>query len=91
MVDREPTDERLKLRLQEQDTLIAQLRMTEERLAECELLAHGWFDNSMVGLAQTDADGRFKRATLRFCEMLGYTAQELVGHRGPLDLSHPDE
>lgn len=36
--------------MQKQDALIAQLRLTEERMAECELLADGWFDNDVIGM-----------------------------------------
>ncbi len=91
MADSSPTYEQLLQRVQEQDALIAQLRLSEERMADCELLARGWFDSNVIGMAQMDVNGRFKRANAHFCKMLGYTAEELVGHRGPLDLTHPDD
>lgn len=37
------------------------------------------FDQAAVGIVHTSADGRYLRVNRRFCEMLGYSAAELLG------------
>ena len=48
------------------------------------------FDLVGTGLTQVDAEGRFLAVNRRFCEMLGYTADELIGKRF-VDITHPDD
>ena len=48
------------------------------------------FRNVAAGIAQADTDGRYLRVNGRFCEILGDSADELVGVRFS-DITHPDE
>jgi two-component system CheB/CheR fusion protein len=46
------------------------------------------FELAAVGIAQVDAAGRFLRINPKFCEMLGYSSDELRG-KNFLDVTHP--
>ncbi|MEO8717150.1 MAG: PAS domain S-box protein [Burkholderiales bacterium] len=48
------------------------------------------FENSPLGLAHVDPEGRILLANGRLCGMLGYAADELVG-RTVRELSHPED
>ncbi len=48
------------------------------------------FDLVGIGLTQVDTEGRFLVVNRRFCEMLGYSAEELTGKRF-IDITHPDD
>ena len=48
------------------------------------------FDLVGTGLTQVDAEGRFLAVNRRFCEMLGYSADELIGKRF-VDITHPED
>ncbi len=48
------------------------LRMSEERFSQI-------FEEGPMGMAMSDAEGRFVRVNDRLCEMLGYGEGELVG------------
>ena len=43
-----------------------------------------------VGMVLVDTDGRFTSVNQSFCEMVGYSEQELLG-RSYRDLTHPDD
>lgn len=60
----------------------------ETALVESERKFREAFASVGVGLVQLDADGRFFAVNRRFCEMLGYAADELIGKRFS-DLLHP--
>ncbi|WP_321908256.1 PAS domain S-box protein [Paraburkholderia sp. J11-2] len=47
------------------------LRVSEERF-------RGTFENAAVGIAHCGADGRFLRVNQRYCEIVGYTRDELL-------------
>lgn len=50
------------------------------------------FETAAVGVVEFDAQTRrYLRANRRFCEIVGRTEDELVGHMGPEDLLHPDD
>ena len=38
------------------------------------------FEQAAIGIVHTTVDGRYLRVNSRFCEMLGYSAAELLGH-----------
>jgi PAS domain S-box-containing protein len=59
------------------------LRESEERL-------RALFSQSAAGIGQTDLDGRMVLVNQRFCKMLGYRSDELVGIRFQ-DITHPDD
>src|SRR5688572_1659754 len=69
--------------------------VTEEKAARTALQAseanfRGFFDSVAVGAVQVGKDGRFMRVNDRYCEITGYTREELL-KMGPLDLDHPDD
>jgi two-component system, cell cycle sensor histidine kinase and response regulator CckA len=48
------------------------------------------FDEAPVGIAHTHVDGHWLRVNRRFCDLLGYTHDELMSS-DPATLVHPDE
>ncbi|HEX9181561.1 MAG TPA: EAL domain-containing protein, partial [Burkholderiales bacterium] len=70
-------------------------RLTEgkrawHKLLEAESRFRGTFDHSGVGMANVGLDGRLLRVNRRFCEMAGYSEDELLGMRFQ-DITHPDD
>jgi PAS domain S-box-containing protein len=59
------------------------LRASEERLK-------AMFVQAAVGIAVASLDGRFEEANRKFCEIVGYTLEELRG-RTFLQVTHPDD
>jgi PAS domain S-box-containing protein len=57
---------------------------------ESDSLFHAVFNQSGVGICYSDFDGVFIRVNARFCEITGYTAEELVGHSFA-EITHPDD
>ena len=62
---------------------MADLRESEERYSSTVELA-------AIGITHVAADGRFVHANRQFCEMIGYSKEELLALT-PKDLSHPDD
>ncbi|MEB2398569.1 EAL domain-containing protein [Parapusillimonas granuli] len=60
------------------------------QLAEIEDRYRMTFDYAAVGLAQTMPDGRLSRVNAKFCEILGYRPEELLGRR-MAEFAHPEE
>jgi len=50
-----------------------------------------FFAHSNVGATQLDLSGRFVAVNDRFCEITGYSRDELLAGMTPLDLSYPDD
>jgi diguanylate cyclase (GGDEF)-like protein/PAS domain S-box-containing protein len=48
------------------------------------------FDITAVGMAQTDPSGRYLRVNRKFCEITGYTAEELLG-KVFSEITHPED
>src|SRR5215469_13608482 len=48
------------------------------------------FELSAVGAAQVSPEGRYVRVNQKYCQMLGYSEQELL-QRTVLDVTHPDD
>ncbi|MBD3392579.1 MAG: PAS domain S-box protein [Chitinivibrionales bacterium] len=61
-----------------------------ESLIESEELFRTVFEQSAVGVAQVRPDGRFARVNTKFCEISGYSPEELR-QRTVGDISHPDD
>jgi PAS domain S-box-containing protein len=61
----------------------AALRESEERLRNI-------FDQATAGIAQVDLTGRFLLVNRRFCEITGYTADQLR-EKACADITHPDD
>jgi PAS domain S-box-containing protein len=68
----------------------AALQQKTEELARAKELFQDVFDQAPVGIARTDAIGRWLMVNPRLCEMLGYTLEELLALRLP-QLTHPDD
>jgi PAS domain S-box-containing protein len=49
------------------------------------------FENAASGMAQLDGSGLFINVNDRFCQITGYSRDELLNKMGPLDLDHPDD
>lgn len=48
------------------------------------------FEDAPIGMAVIGLDERFRQVNSTFCEMLGYTEEELAG-RTPLEITHRDD
>jgi two-component system CheB/CheR fusion protein len=57
---------------------ISERKKAERKLAESETRYLSIFNQALAGLAQTDVNGLFTMVNDRFCEMLGYTREELL-------------
>ncbi len=60
----------------------------EQRLLESEARYRATFARAPVGILNVDTGGRLLEANQRFCDMLGYTHDELLG-RHSSELTHP--
>ena len=70
---------------------ITQRKQAEDRLRESEAEFRAAFEQSAVGMAQIAATtGRFVRVNAKYCELTGYSAEELAG-TSPLDLHFTDD
>jgi two-component system CheB/CheR fusion protein len=63
---------------------------SENALRISEANFRAFFDSPAVGAVQANAEGRFIRVNDRYCEITGYSREELLS-MGPFDLDHPDE
>jgi diguanylate cyclase (GGDEF)-like protein/PAS domain S-box-containing protein len=72
------------------EMLAASVRQRERELSESERKFREAFDLVGIGLTQVDVDGRFVVVNRRFCEMLGYSRDELIGKRFD-EITHPDD
>src|SRR3989442_47249 len=57
---------------------IAERKKAEEALRESEEKFRGTFENAAVGIAHKDAEGRLLRVNERYCNIVGYTREELL-------------
>ncbi len=71
-------------------TDITDLRQAQEALRESEERFRGTFENAAVGIAHTDAGGRFLRVNEKFCAIIGYAREELL-QKTFQDITHPDD
>src|SRR5262245_4823238 len=60
-----------------------ELRRSEEELRSL-------FDLSAIGMAQVSSEGRYLRVNRKYCQMVGYSEQELL-HLTIYDVTHPDD
>ncbi|MBS1149883.1 MAG: sensor hybrid histidine kinase [Myxococcaceae bacterium] len=66
-------------------------KQAEEALRQSEEEFRAFFENAGVGAVQLDLAGRYTRVNNRYCEITGYSREELLAGKGPTDLSHPDD
>ena len=70
---------------------ITQVKQAERSLRESEARFRAMFELASVGMAQADPlTGRWQRVNRKFCEITGYTADELVGMRFS-EITHPED
>ena len=69
---------------------IAERSRAEEALSESEERFRMTFEQAAVGMAHVDPDGRFLRINQRFCDILGYTNDEMLVLKYQ-DITHPDD
>jgi diguanylate cyclase (GGDEF)-like protein/PAS domain S-box-containing protein len=54
-------------------------KLAREALANSEARFRGAFEQAAIGMAHTSLDRRFLQVNQRFCDMLGYVPEELIG------------
>jgi len=59
-------------------------------LATSEARFRATFEQAAIGIAHTSLDGRYLAVNRKFCDMLGYTREELVGTPST-SVTHPDD
>ncbi len=70
--------------------------ITERKHAELALIKsekqfRAFFENAGAGLAQINSVGQFVRVNDCFCEITGYSREQLLNGMRPTDLDHPDD
>jgi PAS domain S-box-containing protein len=69
---------------------ITERKLAEQALQESEKNFRVIFETAAIGMAEADpVTGRFLRVNLRFCQMTGYSATELLAKTFAM-ISHPD-
>src|SRR5208337_470156 len=68
---------------------ITDLKRAEEAVRESEERFRGTFENAAVGIAHKDLTGGFLLVNNTFCDIVGYTRDELLT-RSWRDITHPD-
>ncbi len=69
---------------------IGERKQAEEALAQSEERFRATFEQAAVGIAHLAPDGRWLRVNQRFCDIVGYTREELL-QRSFQDLTHPGD
>ena len=62
---------------------VTETRMSEERY-------RAMFDNAAVGITRVNLSGVLVDANQKFCDMIGYARDELIG-KAIVDITHPDD
>jgi PAS domain S-box-containing protein len=70
--------------------LALQRRQVEEALRESESRFRTFFETVAVGTAEVDESGHFLQVNERFCQITGYSREEMLGMT-PADLMHPED
>ncbi|MCX6690406.1 MAG: PAS domain S-box protein, partial [Methanoregula sp.] len=70
--------------------IIVERRKMQEALKASEEQFRLTFELASIGKSLTAIDGKLKKVNRAFCEMLGYTAQELQV-KGFVEVTHPDD
>ncbi len=69
---------------------IAERKQAEEALRESEERFRSTFEQAAVGITHVASDGRFLKINQRFCDIVGYTQEEMLIRRFQ-DITHPDD
>ena len=70
---------------------ITERKRVELALMKSEKQFRAFFENAGVGLTQINSIGQFVRVNDSFCEITGYSREQLLGGMRPTDLDHPDD
>ena len=70
--------------------VLARQKRSVAALAGSEAQFRATFDRAAVGIIHTSIDRCFLRVNKKFCDMVGYTRDELAAIR-PRDITHPDD
>lgn len=70
---------------------ISERKQAEEELRERNEQFRALINQATVGVAQVDLHGRFTLVNRRFCEILGYPEEELLGGMRMHDVTHPED
>lgn len=71
-------------------TDISEYKRAGEALRESEERFRRIFEEGPLGMVILELDGRFIAANDRYCEVTGYSEEELIG-RSFIDITHPDD
>jgi PAS domain S-box-containing protein len=69
---------------------ITEQTLAEEAVRRNEAIFRATFDQAAVGMNFISLDGRFLRVNPRYCQLVGYTQEELLRLRFQ-DITHPDD
>lgn len=69
---------------------ITERKRTEEELRESEERFRNTFEQAAVGITHAALDGRFLRINQRFCDIVGYTPEEILTHTFQ-EITYPDD
>jgi len=69
---------------------VTEAKETEIALRHREAQFSAFISQSAAGFGQVDLDGRFTLVNDRFCEMIGWSREEIIG-RSLKDITHPDD
>ncbi|MBU2643247.1 PAS domain S-box protein [bacterium] len=64
-------------------------KLIEKSLRERESWLHSTFQQAAVGIIHSDLEGRILRINDRYCQMMGFASEELLG-RNYDEITHPD-
>jgi PAS domain S-box-containing protein len=69
---------------------ITERKRLEEVLKENEERFRSTFEQAAIGIAHVSPEGHFLRVNQRFCDIVGYTNEEMLAHTFQ-DITHPDD
>lgn len=69
----------------------AELRRSQEALRASEERFRATFNQAAVGIALASPHGRFEQVNQRFCEIVGYSADELTSGMTWQEITHPED
>jgi PAS domain S-box-containing protein len=71
-------------------TDITERKRAEDALRESEARFRGTFEQAAVGIALAEPDGPFLKINQRYCDILGYSTEEMLSMTY-MDITHPDD